>query len=159
MRKELLLTLILTVSTAIMSPYATALTFGQAAGGAGVYDPAIAGIAAQKALFATQRILNDLHRPINLSIRNNMHRYMTIKAEQAHLAKIQLLLLWTDYFQSKHLAAYPDLHETIWYAAKLCDSVIVNVDLKQSEKLVETVKEIHDMYWDTKGRKVPFNQH
>lgn len=153
--RKLLLTLILAVSTAMMSPYATAQTFGQAAGGVGVYDPVLASIAAQKALSATKRILA-ARLELSYDSINTMNRYMSIKAEQAHLAKIQLLLLWTDYFQEKHLADYPDLHEKIWMAAKSCDSVIVNVDLKKAEKLVETVKEIHEMYWDTKGRKVPF---
>ena len=47
---------------------------------------------------------------------NTLSRYVAIKEEQAHLAKEELLVLWTDYFKP-YLEAYPELHNTFWTAA------------------------------------------
>jgi len=156
MRKELLLTLILTACTAVMPQYATAQT--------GVYDPATARIAAEKVLSITKKILalaretrpSTRDDPANPAIVNTMTRYINIKEEQADLVQSELLHLWVGYFKPVHLAGYPDLHETIWNAAKLCDAVQADVSLEISQKLLEAVKNIHNIYWGTRGRKVPF---
>ena len=85
---------------------------------------------------------------------NTMSRYIAIKEEQTHLAKEELLVLWTDYFKPPHLEAYPNLHDTFWKAAKLCSSVKVEVSLEHAEELMEAIKEIHHIFWATKGRDV-----
>jgi nickel superoxide dismutase len=77
-----------------------------------------------------------------------------IKEEQAHLAKTELLVLWTDYFKPVHLEQYPDLHDTFWKAAKLCSAVKVSVSLEDAEKLMDTIKKIHEIFWATKNREV-----
>jgi nickel superoxide dismutase len=81
---------------------------------------------------------------------------VTIKEEQAHLAKSELLVLWTDYFKPAHLEKYPDLHTTFWNAAKLCSSVKVNVSLEDAEALMGAIEKIHGIFWDTKGREVEY---
>ena len=48
---------------------------------------------------------------------NTMARYVAIKEEQTHIAKEELLVLWTDYFKPPHLEQHPGLHETFWKAA------------------------------------------
>ena len=85
---------------------------------------------------------------------NTMSRYITIKEEQTHLAKEELLVLWTDYFKPQHLEAYPNLHDTFRKAAKLCSSVKVEVNLAHAEELMDAIKEIHEIFWATKGRDV-----
>jgi nickel superoxide dismutase len=85
---------------------------------------------------------------------NTASRYVQIKEEQAHLAKTELLVLWTDYFKPQHLEAYPELHTTFWNAAKLCSAVKVEVNLEHAEALMAAIEEIHDIFWATKGRTV-----
>jgi nickel superoxide dismutase len=85
---------------------------------------------------------------------NTLSRYVAIKEEQAHLAKSELLVLWTDYFKPHHLGQYPDLHTTFWKAAKLCSAVKVEVSAQHAQELMDAVKEIHDIFWATKGRQV-----
>jgi nickel superoxide dismutase len=69
----------------------------------GVYDPASARIAAEAVLSLTKKILA-LAPPAagdtaaNVAYQNTLTRYILIKEEQAHLAKRDLLVLWTDYF-------------------------------------------------------------
>ena len=130
-------------------------------GPCGVYDPASARIAAEAALSMTKKIL-DLSPPSGgdsqawASYLNTLSRYVAIKEEQAHLAKTELLVLWTDYFKPPHLEQYPDLHTTFWNAAKLCSSVKVEVNLDHANELMAAIEEIHNIFWATKGRDVTY---
>ena len=128
-------------------------------GPCGVYDPASARIAAEAVLSMTKKILA-LEPPANsdqqtwAAYLNTMSRYIQIKEEQAHLAKTELLVLWTDYFKPVHLEQYPDLHDTFWKAAKLCSAVKVAVDLDKANELMDTIQRIHQIFWATKNRTV-----
>lgn len=123
-------------------------------GPCGVYDPASARIAAEAVLSMTKKILALDPAAGDHATANTMSRYIAIKEEEAHKTKEQLLILWTDYFKPVHLAAYPDLHDTFWNAAKLCSACKVHVSLDNANELMATVEKIHDMFWDTKGRDV-----
>ena len=127
-------------------------------GPCGVYDPSSARIAAEAVLSMTKKILA-LEPPANdgaamAAYLNTMSRYISIKEEQAHLAKSELLVLWTDYFKPQHLEAYPDLHDTFWQAAKLCSAVKVGVSLEDAEALMVAIENIHNIFWATKNRDV-----
>ena len=130
-------------------------------GPCGVYDPASARIAAEAGLSMTKKILA-LEPPSSVdgaawaAYLNTMSRYVAIKEEQTHIAKEEILVLWTDYFKPHHLEAHPDLHDTIWKATKLCSSVKVEVNLAHAEEMMETIEEIHNIFWATKGRDVPY---
>ncbi|MEJ2747489.1 MAG: superoxide dismutase, Ni, partial [Anaerolineae bacterium] len=87
---------------------------------------------------------------------NSLSRYIAIKEEQAHIAKTELLVLWTDYFKPVHLEQFPDLHDTFWKAAKLCSSVKVEVSLEHAQELMDTINKSHTMFWATKGRDVTY---
>ena len=120
-------------------------------GPCGVYDPASARIAAEAVLSMTKKLL-DAGPATTLDEQNTQSRYITIKEEQAHIAKEELLILWTDYFKPPHLEQYPDLHTTFWNAAKLCSEVKVHVSLEAAEGLMSAIEEIHGIFWATKGR-------
>jgi nickel superoxide dismutase len=128
-------------------------------GPCGVYDPSSVRIAAEAAVSMTKKILA-LTPPAAgdaaamAAYLNTLSRYVAIKEEQAHLAKTELLVLWTDYFKPHHLEAYPDLHTTFWKAAKLCSAVKVEVSAQHAAELMEAVEEIHNIFWATKGREV-----
>lgn len=130
-------------------------------GPCGVYDPASARIAAEAVLSMTKKIL-ELKPPAEndqkklSAYHNTMARYINIKEEQAHLAKTELLVLWTDYFKPKHLEQVPNLHELFWKAAKLCSACKVDVSFDHANELMDAVKEIHEVFWKTKDRKVEF---
>jgi nickel superoxide dismutase len=123
-------------------------------GPCGVYDPASARIAAEAVLSMTKKIMalggNDV------ATQNTLSRYISIKEEQAHLAKTELLVLWTDYFKPEHLAAHPDLHDVFWKAAKLCSAVKVGVSLEDAEALMDAIENIHNIFWGTKNRDVEY---
>lgn len=130
-------------------------------GPCGVYDPASARIAAEAGLSMTKKILA-MEPPVSTDgaawagYLNTLSRYVAIKEQETHHAKEQLLVLWTDYFKPQHLEAYPDLHDTFWKAAKLCSTVKVEVNLAHAEELMAAVEKIHNIFWATKGRDVPY---
>jgi nickel superoxide dismutase len=130
-------------------------------GPCGVYDPASARIAAEAVLSMTKKI-QALTPPeadnakALAAYANTVSRYVQIKEEQAHLAKTELLVLWTDYFKPQHLEQFPNLHDTFWKAAKLCSAVKVNVSLEDAEALMDAIKEIHKIFWATKNRDVAY---
>ena len=128
-------------------------------GPCGVYDPSSARIAAEAAVSMTKKIAametpDATNSAAMAAYLNTLSRYVAIKEEQAHLAKEELLILWTDYFKPPHLEAYPNLHNTFWTAAKLCSAVKVEVSVEHAGELMDAIKEIHTIFWATKGRDV-----
>lgn len=130
-------------------------------GPCGVYDPASIRIAAEAVLSMTKKIM-DLQAPTSgdaksiANYTNTMSRYISIKEEQATLAKKEMLVLWTDYFKPNHLEQFPNLHDTFWKAAKLCSACKYEVSLEHATELMDACKEIHDMFWASKNREVPY---
>ena len=124
-------------------------------GPCGVYDPSSARIAAEAAASMTKKLLA-LENNGDVAYHNTFARFVAIKEEQAHLAKTELLVLWTDYFKPHHLEAYPNLHDTFWKATKLCSTVKVEVNAEHAAELMDAIKEIHGIFWATKGRDVPW---
>lgn len=128
-------------------------------GPCGVYDPSSIRIAAEAAVSMTKKIIA-LTPPAAgdalamASYHNTLSRYVAIKEEQAHMAKSEILVLWTDFFKPQHLAQFPELHTTMWNAAKLCSSVKVEVSAVHADELMAAIKEIHEMFWAAKGRDV-----
>lgn len=127
----------------------------------GVYDPAQARVEAESVLQLTKKIL-DLKRPegddaqAHADYQNTLTRFITIKETRADLAKHHMLVLWTDYFKPQHLEKYPDLHEIFWKAAKLCSACKQEVSLQHAEELMDAMKRIHEIFWESKGKDVPW---
>jgi len=133
-------------------------------GPCGVYDPASARIAAEAVLSMTKK-MQALEQPFNsgnneqiVAYLNTMSRYSAIKEEEAQKCKDDLLVLWTDYFKPQHLEQFPNLHTTFWQAAKLCSACKVEVSITHAQELMDAVKEIHEMFWQSKSREVPWIQ-
>jgi nickel superoxide dismutase len=127
----------------------------------GVYDPAQARVEAESVLQLTKKIL-DLKKPdggddkAKLGYKNTLTRFIAIKEERADLAKHHLLTLWTDYFKPTPLEKYPDLHDLFWKSAKLCSSVKQEVSLQHAQELMDNIKRVHEIFWETKGKDVPW---
>lgn len=148
--------MIKTITSKVKAWFPAADVSAHCDGPCGVYDPASARIAAEAVLSMTKKILALDPSAGDHATINTMSRYIAIKEEEAHKTKEQLLILWTDYFKPKHLADYPDIHETFWNAAKLCSACKVGVSLENANELMATVEKIHDIFWATKGRDVPW---
>ena len=125
-------------------------------GPCGVYDPASARIAAEAVLSMEKKIaaLGDAQ---DIATINTRTRFIDIKESQAELAKHELAVLWHDYFKPEHVQQFPDLHDKFWKAAKLCSKNKTEQDPANGEALMGAIEEIHNMFWQSKGRTdVPF---
>ena len=128
-------------------------------GPCGVYDPSSARIAAEAVLSMSKKLVA-LEVPAAgdsaayVKYHNTFARFVAIKEEEAHKAKQELLVLWTDFFKPHHLEAYPNLHDTFWKAAKLCSACKVEVSVQHATELMAAIEEIHGMFWSLKHRDV-----
>ena len=123
-------------------------------GPCGVYDPSSARIAAEAVLSMTKKIeAIDMSEP---GAHNTYIRFVAIKEEQAEITKRELNILWHDYFKPNHLEAYPDLHTTFWNAAKQASACKTSVSVEACEELMSQIEAIHNMFWESKGREVPW---
>lgn len=123
-------------------------------GPCGVYDPASARIAGEAVLSMTKKLL-----ALDMSTEgahNTYARFVAIKEEQADIVKRELCILWHDYFKPEHLEAYPDLHTVFWNAAKQGSACKTSVSVEACEELMSMIEGIHNMFWATKGREVPW---
>lgn len=81
---------------------------------------------------------------------NNFVRMVGNKEKHAQLCKDQIFLLWSDYFKPEHLQKIPNLHNTMWLAAKQCSTVKQTLDMAEAKKLVEMVAAIAKMFEESK---------
>ena len=123
-------------------------------GPCGVYDPASARVAAEAVLSMTKK-LGDIDMT-SAGAHNTYIRYVAIKEEQAELVKHELMVLWADYFKPPHLEEYPDLHDTFWKAIKQASACKQAVDVEACNTLLSMIEGIHNIFWATKGREVPW---
>ena len=125
----------------------------------GIYDPHGAQIAA-KTVYAMDKKVSDLPAPgpnaapqDHLEYRNTLVRMVQTKEAHAQICKQELLILWSDYFKPEHLAAFPDLQDTFWKAAKLCSYNKQHVDLAKAQELIDAVAKISGIFHQAEAAK------
>jgi len=125
-------------------------------GPCGVYDPASARIAAEAVLSMTRKLADFDAGGDSPGQANTYPRYVAIKEEQAQLVKDELAVLWSDYFKPEHLDQHPDLHTVFWNAIKAASACKVDVSVDAAVDLLTQIEAIHNIFWQTKGRDVPW---
>ena len=112
----------------------------------GVYDPAQAMIEAKSVLNSVTKYHasdDDVFRA----------RAIAIKEERAELVKHHLAVLWTDFFKPHHVEVFPNLHDLFWRAIKQAGDAKKSMDPAVSEKLIELIGEVSEMFWQTDESK------
>jgi len=109
----------------------------------GIYDPVQARIEAE----SCYRIIEKYNASSDEVFRA---RCLIVKEERAELAKHHIDVLWSDYFKPDHLAAFPDIQDTCWKAAKQASLVKRTVDLEEARKLLTLIDQI-DAAWKGTG--------
>lgn len=114
----------------------------------GIYNNFPSMMAAQTVLKMVQKINEITKDPDKMTVndRNNFVRMVNVKEEHAQLCKKEILILWTDYFKPEHLKMFPDLHEKVWKACKLCSKNKQEVNEEAANQLIEAVHEIGCMW-------------
>lgn len=133
----------------------------------GIYDKFAALQAAQTVRRMVEQLLNvpgaggelaperpsqDAPKEKWLEYENAVVRRVWTKEEHARKCKEELLILWTDYFKPEHLQIFPDLHDKVWKAAKLCSKAKQTVDLEVAKQLEEAVHDIGHMWEAASGK-------
>jgi nickel superoxide dismutase len=116
----------------------------------GIYDPKLSQIAAATVLRMVQLIVDLPQKNLTVNDENKLIRCVLTKEEHARKCKEEILILWTDYFKPEHLKTFPNLHEVIWKATKLCSKNKQEVDIKLAQELVEVTNEIAEIFKKTK---------
>ncbi|MBI2036437.1 superoxide dismutase, Ni [Candidatus Microgenomates bacterium] len=96
----------------------------------GIYDPHTAQLAAKTVLAMVQKINALPKENPAVNDRNSFVRMVLTKEQHAEACKREVLILWTDYFKAEHLEKFPNLHEVVWKATKLCSDNKRAVDVK-----------------------------
>ncbi|HEU0073271.1 MAG TPA: superoxide dismutase, Ni [Dehalococcoidia bacterium] len=121
----------------------------------GIYDPHAAQIAALTVLRMNQLIagleMAGTDKESMDKYGNSISRYIKAKEEHAELCKKEIDILWHDYFRPEHVEKYPDLHTKIWNVNKLASRNKQNADVAAAEELLAAVREIAQIFWETKG--------
>ncbi len=123
----------------------------------GIYDPVFALVAAETVVKMVEQ-LQDLEFPGDdashaeqMEYRNAVVRRVVNKEEHAEKCKYELLdVLWTQYFKPQHVERWPDLHDKFFRAGHLCTQNMQAVDIDKANELYDLVKEISDMFHESK---------
>lgn len=108
----------------------------------GVYNPEQARIEARSVHQILEKY-ESLHQ-------EDKWRAVMIKEQRLELVKHHLWVLWTDYFKPEHLEKHPDLHDLFWRATKQAGAVKKSVDPAESQKLLDLIKQVDDVFTETK---------
>ena len=112
----------------------------------GVYDPAQAKIEALSCLKTLKKFQDsdDVHFKT---------RAIIIKEQRAEEVKHHLMVLWADFFTKDHFKQFPNLHQLFWDGIHGAGEVKKSTDVAVAEKLLKTIDEIADIFWQTDKAK------
>jgi nickel superoxide dismutase len=108
----------------------------------GVYDPAQAMIEAMSCLKTAQKYAASDDEVFRA-------RCISIKEERAELVKHHIWVLWTDFFEPKHVEEFPGLHDLIWRTTKAAGDAKKSMDVAASQKMIDLIQEVSDVFWQT----------
>ena len=108
----------------------------------GVYDPA-QGLREAMACLKTAQKYADSDDEVFRS------RCISIKEERAELVKQHIWVLWTDFFEPKHVEEFPGLHDLIWRTTKAAGAAKKSMDVAASQNMIDLIQEVSDVFWQT----------
>ena len=80
-------------------------------------------------------------------------RAIIIKEQRAEEVKHHLMVLWADFFTKDHFEQFPNLHQLFWDGVHGAGDVKKSTDVAVAEKLLKTIDEISDIFWQTDKAK------
>ena len=80
-------------------------------------------------------------------------RAIIIKEQRAEEVKHHLMVLWADFFTKDHFEQFPNLHQLFWDGVHGAGDVKKSTDVAVAEKLLATIDEIADIFWQTEKAK------
>lgn len=124
----------------------------------GIYDPYMAQYDVHTVIRMVDMI-NSMELPTQsnksevIEFQHNLSRSTSIKEDFAERCKHELRILWGDYFKPDHIKEYPNLHNLFFTAMHQASKCRQTTDIKEAEQLLETVLQISEIFWNSKGIK------
>ena len=127
----------------------------------GIYDPYQAQLAAHTVIRMTQ-MLGEVNPPSHkasegqedIKVMHDISRMTHVKEEHASLLESELMTLKNDYFSKAELKEkYPDFWEPFKKALESNTKARQVIDLKSAKETLESVMQIAEMFYDSKGLK------
>jgi nickel superoxide dismutase len=112
----------------------------------GVYDPAQARIEAESVKAIIAKVADNDDPDFRT-------RAILIKEQRAEEVKHHLMVLWADFFAKDHFEQFPNLHQLFWDGVHGAGDVKKSTDVAVAEKLLKTIDEISDIFWQTEKAK------
>ncbi|MEK9176012.1 MAG: superoxide dismutase, Ni [Patescibacteria group bacterium] len=123
----------------------------------GIYDPHNAQMAAHTVIRMNQLIeevsASSKEPPFEerKKIISQVSRLTHVKEEHGHLVEDELGTLQNDYFKDEHYKKFGNLRELLEKGTKLSIKVRQNIDMEAAEELLETVMQIAEIFYKSKG--------
>ena len=125
----------------------------------GIYDPHEAQIAALTVIRMDQ-LIADLAPPApdakpeeRAAYVSKMSRYTAVKEQHAERVKLEVRVIWGDYFTPDHVKQFPQAHELVWKILKQASKCRQGTNLPDAQELLKLVQEFAEIFWQTKGAK------
>ena len=125
----------------------------------GIYDPHEAQIAALTVLRMDQ-LIGELAPPApdakpeeRAAYGSKLSRYTSVKEQHAERVKLEVRVIWGDYFTADHLKQFPQAHELVWKIMKQASRCRQGTSLPDAQELLKLVQEFAEVFWQTKGAK------
>lgn len=118
----------------------------------GIYDPHYAQIAALTVvrMIDLMSALEGGETKGTTEYHNSMGRYITVKEEHAEKAKLEIRIIWGDYFKKdKH----PNVDELVHKIMQLGSKVRQTADRESGLAFVAAINEFAEAFWGTKDVK------
>jgi nickel superoxide dismutase len=115
----------------------------------GIYDPHMSQLAAHTVIRMTQ-LLSGIDGENETKTEHDIARMTHVKEEHGEIVEEELSTLENDYFKEEHFKEFPELKKMLSDATKLSSTVRQNIDMVASEKLLEVVLKISEVFYLTK---------
>ena len=123
----------------------------------GIYDPHQAQMAAHTIIR-----MNQLIQEVSASgpeppfeerkkIISQVSRLTHVKEEHGHIVEDELGTLENDYFKEEHYSKFSNLRDLLAKGVSLSIKTRQNIDMKSAEELLETVMQIAEIFYKSKG--------
>ncbi|MCV6621258.1 superoxide dismutase, Ni [uncultured Pseudoteredinibacter sp.] len=118
----------------------------------GIYDPAIAQIAALTAIRMIDQI-NELAAKGELSLADQakLGRLVAEKESHCNKAKEEIRIIWGDYFKAPQFEKFPGTHELAHNIMLQGSKVRQHIDRDMAVEFLNLINEFAENFWATKG--------
>ncbi len=117
----------------------------------GIYDPAVALIAAVSVVRMIDIMTETAEKPDSLERTNTIARCIAIKEAEAAKVKDEVRIIWGDYFKAPQIEAQPHIHTLVHEIMMTAGACKQGVDRAKAEELVEKVNQFAEAFWATKN--------